>query len=323
MPENITRAYNGSSILRHPRMIGVVLFSAEASFSILANLLVVSLFAFRRHLLRNPHNRCILNLAVTDIFTSISVFLGPKFVLGEKFYITKLQNYFTRELYCRFLWNNCLQYSLALTSLYTSVVLSLERWLCVRRSIFYKCRFQIRHMNMLIVAAWVTAFASQVSIIGRTEGEYNESWKSCRYTLKQNKTMSLYLSIAVHAFQVVIPMVLITLAYIDVFRGIKASLLFAASARAENVSSINRLNKVTNVAVTTTFILVAGWIPSSTWYFVSLIRNEPRDDPYDPLIMFGAFLVFGNGCINPCIYVFLNPELRNALRAAFSTVVVV
>jgi hypothetical protein len=127
MEENITRVSNGSGSLRNPLTTGAILFSTQVSFSLMANFLVVFLFACRRHLLCNPHNRCILSLAITDILTSISVFTSPNFVLGENVYHPKGHNYLTRELYCRILWSNFLPFALGVTSLYTSVVLSFER----------------------------------------------------------------------------------------------------------------------------------------------------------------------------------------------------
>jgi hypothetical protein len=317
MEKNITHVSNGSGSLRNPLTTGAILFSTQVSFSLMANFLVVFLFACRRHLLCNPHNRCILSLAITDILTSISVFASPNFVLGENVYHPKGNNYLTRELYCRILWSNFLPFALGVTSLYTSVVLSFERWLAVRRSIFYKRRFKIRHMNVLIMASWITGFAAEVLVTIFVEGVYDKPTESCRHILVQNKISTICLSTGLFLFEIVIPLALIILAYIDVFLGIKTSLRFAASARAENMNSIKRLKKVTKVAAITTFVLAVCWLPNSVLFYYSLLVNDPLYDKRSPFVMFVALLVCSNCCINPCIYVFSNPELRNALRDMF------
>ena len=317
MDENTTVGSNGSGSLRHSSTAGAILFSAQASVSLMANIVVVILFTCRKHLLWNPHYRCILSLTITDILTSLSVLFNPRFTLGEKFYNPKAHNYFTREFYCRIVWNNFLPFALGVTSLYTSLVLSFERWLAVRRSIFYKSRFKIRHMNVLIMASWITGFTAEVPVTIFVEGVYDKPTENCRQILVQNKISTICLSTGLFLFEIVIPLALIILAYIDVFLGIKTSVRFAASARAENMNSIKRLKKVTKVAAITTFVLAVCWLPNSILFYYSLLVNDPLYDKRSPFVMFVALLVFSNCCINPCIYVFSNPELRNALRDMF------
>ena len=317
MSANITVVSNGSGSLRHPSSNGAILYSAQASVSLMANLLVVFLFTCRKHLLSNPHYRCILSLAITDILTSVSVLFSPRLTLGEKFYNPKAHNYFTREFYCRILWNNFLPFALGVTSLYTSLVLSFERWLAVRRSIFYKSRFKIRHMNVLIMASWITGFIAEVPVTLFTEGVYDPATESCQHIVVQNKISTICLSTGLFLLQSVIPLTLITLAYIDVFRGIKASLRFAVSARAENVNGIKRLKKVTKVAAITTFVLAVCWLPCSVSFYYSLLVYEPFNDLHNPFVVYIGLLAFANSCINPFVYVFSNPELRNALRDIF------
>lgn len=317
---NHTRVYNGSDNLRHPLMIGAILFGGQATFSMAANILVVLLFTCRKQLLSKPHNRCILSLAIADILTSISVLTSPNFVLGEKFYNPKGHSYLTRELYCRFLWSSWLPFALGVTSLYTSAVLSFERWLLVRRQFFYRSRFKLQHMNFLILASWITAFITEVPVAIFVEGVYDETTEICRYTLAQDSVLTICLSTGKFLFQTVMPLAFITLAYFDVFRGIKISLRFITSARAEHFNGVKRLKKVTKLAAITTLVLVICWIPSTVWYFISLLLKDPSDDPHDPLLIFVRLLVFGNCCINPCIYVYSNLELRNTLRDILSLI---
>ena len=312
MEKNMTSVSNGSSLGEYPETASIV-YGIQASFSFIANLLVVVLFTCRKRLLSIPHNRCILSLAITDILTSISVLMS--FILDEQAYDPETHNYLTRELYCRVIWSKFLPFALGVTSLYISVVLSLERWLAVRRSIFYKSRFRNRHMNALILLAWFVGFTAEASIIVLIEGVYEDPTKNCRHVFGKNKKLAISLSTGLFLFQTVIPLALIIAAYIDVFRGIKASLQFSASARADNVNCIKKLKKVTKVAAITTFVLVVCWLPCSIYFYYTLLKYEPRIEEYrNPFLVIVGLLAFTNGCINPCIYVFSIPELRNALK---------
>lgn len=317
--ENSTHGYNVSYNVRGPLMAGLIIFSIQASFSLIANLLVVVLFIHRTNMLRNPHYCCILSLAITDILTSISVLTSPiSYGFGEKFYSAKEYGYVAREVYCRLLWSSSLPFTLGVASLYISTVLSFERWLAVRRCIFYKSRFKQRHMNALIIASYVLAFVSEVPFLIYIEGIYDHPTEICQYTFFViENSVHLCLLCGKFLFQTVLPLAYITFAYIDVFRGIRASLRFATSAGAESVNSVKRLKKVTNVAAITTFLLVVCWLPCAVWYFALLTADDPVVDAFDQSFIFVTLLVFCNCCINPCVYVFSNPELRNALRGLF------
>ena len=319
MNESLTNVSDGSGSTGHSFTTGAILYASQACFSLMANLLVVCLFTCRRRLLCNPHNRCILSLAITDVLTSISVLTSPGFVVGEEMYNPKGHSYLIRELYCRVLVNKFLPFALGITSVYTSVVLSFERWLAVRRSIFYKSRFKIRHMNVLIIISWLIGFATEAPLTFFIQGAHDHTaLESCQYTISQSRVSTIFLSTGLLLFQTVIPSALITLAYIDVFRGIKTSLLFAASARAENINGVRRLKKVTKVAAVTTFVVAVCWLPCSIAFYLSLlILEEPVNDNRNPLVVFVGLLAFANGCINPCIYVYSNPDLRNALKDIF------
>ena len=176
-------------------------------------------------------------------------------------------------------------------------------------------RFKVCHMNMLITASWIAGFVAELPLVIFARSEDNS--EICGYDFLQDKILSLCLSTGLFLFQTIIPLTIIILAYIDVFRGIKTSLQFATSARARNVCGIKRLKKVTKVAATATLVLAVCWLPSSFWFYISLLFFEPISDDHSPFVILSGVVVFFNGCINPFIYVFSNPELRKALRGIF------
>ena len=313
-----TKGLNKSTNSVDVSRIGFVLFVVQASFSLLANVVVLILFSCRWRLLQNSHNRCILGLALTDIFTSIAVISAPRLTLDEEFYRPWINNRLNRELYCRVLWSNYLPFSLGITSLYLVVVLALERWLAVRRSVFYKTRFKPRHMNILIVSAWIVGFAVDSPVLTFFHAVYDHPKETCRYAFPQNKAQLTTLACLMYFFQTILPLALILLAFVDVFRAIKTSLRFAEAARAKNIHCLKRMKRLTLIAALVAFVSIVSWIPSSTPFFVSLLNNEPFLNLGRPLPIVVSFLCFSNTVINPTIYVFSNPELRNVLGRLFS-----
>ncbi|CAB4009884.1 G- coupled receptor 54-like [Paramuricea clavata] len=170
------------------------------------------------------------------------------------------------------------------------------------------------------MSSWITGFTAEVLVTILTEGVYDPATESCKHIVVQNTISTICLSTGLFLLQSVITLTLFTLAYIDVFRGIKASLRFAVSARAEHVNGIKRLKKVTKVtkvAAITTFVLAVCWLPCSVSFYYSLLVYEPFNDLHNLFVVYIGLLAFANSCINPFVYVFSNPELRNALRDIF------
>ena len=300
-----------------PSTFSKVAYSVTASIALVGNLCVVYMFARRRKLLEKSHNRCILNLALIDIFTALSLLSNPRMVLDETFYQVSSQNYLTRELYCRIIWSKCLPFSLGITSLYICVIISLERWLAVRKSFFYKNRFTTWHMNVLIVGCWIAGFASEIPVTFITTGVYDNASIICRWNVKNN-LKNKAISIIIFLFHSLLPFTLIFAAYVDVFRGIRESLRFIATAGSKNFSSQKRLKKVTQMTAITSFILVLCWFPNHVYFFLLTFGYLPFNKNPDDVanIIFGV-LAFFNSCLNPFIYVFSNPVFRKAFQELF------
>ena len=68
--------------------------------------------------------------------------------------------------------------------------------------------------------------------------------------------------------------------------------------------------KRTKVAAITTIVVAVCWVPNNTLYFFSLLAHEPVNAHNNALITLVALLTFGNGCINPFIDVFSNPDFK-------------
>ena len=155
----------------------------------------------------------------------------------------------------------------------------------------------------------------EASLIVLIECVHDDPAKNRRDVLARNKKFSISLSNGLFLFQTVVPVALIVAAYIDVSRGIKASLQFLASVRTDKVNCTKGLKKVTKVAAITALLLVVCSLPCSIYFYYTSLKYEPKIQGYrNPFLFFVGLLAFNIGCINPCIYVFSIPELRNAVK---------
>ena len=200
------------------RKVTKVIFSLTATLALVGNFLVLLLFARCPSWLRKKHYLCILNLAVTDILTAISLLVVPKFVQEDDVYTIPLEN-FSREFYCRIVWSHFIPFSLGITSVYTCLVLAIERWLAVFRPIIYKAQFGMRTMQALIFFTWIAGIVFESPVIPRVEGyqDPNATKANCKWTVETNPRRSWALAIVLFVGQTFLPCSVIVLAYLHIF----------------------------------------------------------------------------------------------------------
>ena len=201
------------------RKVTKVIFTFTASLALVGNFLVLLLFAHFPSWLKKKHYQCILNLAITDILTAISLLVVPKFVQDKDVYTVPLEN-FPREFYCRIVWSHFIPFSLGITSVYTCLVLAIERWFAVFRPVIYKQKFGMRTMQALILCTWIAGIAFESPIIPRVEGyqDPNTTKAKCKWTVETNQQQSWALAIVLFAGQTFIPCSFIVLAYCHIFK---------------------------------------------------------------------------------------------------------
>ena len=147
---------------------------------------------------------------------------SPKFPNIFSFWLTPLQiflDYSSREFYCRIVWSHFIPFSLGITSVYTCLVLAIERWFAVTRPMFYKERFGVRTMQILILCSWIAGIVFESPVIARVEGYQrpNETNANCKWIVETNKQKSWALAIFLFAGQTFIPCCLIVVSYVHIF----------------------------------------------------------------------------------------------------------
>ena len=303
-----------NSTIYEPTSVTRSCLAFMAAITLLGNFFVVFLFLCRRQWLSQCHNRAILSLAIADILTACGVILNPHMVLSE---LTWGQHSrLSRQIYCKFLYSNYFTYSLGMTSMFIGVVLALERWLAVTKTIFYKKIFSTKHMNVLILVAWLAGFVVEApAVLG---GALTQ--KQGRICQVNYETISLSVALIMYFVHCLVPFTTIVMLYVDIFRTLQKARKFAATARAVNTGNFARMRKITRMTAITSFFLILTWMPGQTYFLLGTMAKTPEKpwtNPNDPVVNILGPLVFSNSLFNPFIYVLSNPVFKKAIVEIF------
>lgn len=158
------------------------LFSTISLVAFLGNSLVIWVFVKKRKTyLERPFDIFILNLAVSDILAA--VFL----VFSRFLYVAPLpRGQLEAYLFCTFLWGGFILFALGYISIYTCLVLTIERWMAIVKPQHYR-RFRKKQALVIVIFIWIWGFFLDTPVFLSVK-ENLESQK-CRFVdMKIGKT---------------------------------------------------------------------------------------------------------------------------------------
>ena len=298
----------------------IPVFACIATLAFSGNLLVVFLFIRNRGWLKKAHSILILMLAITDILTAISILCVPLFIHESDVYAVP-ENEFLRELYCRVVWSHYIVFSLAVTSVYLCLSLAIERWLAINKPLFYK-----QHMNskravcLLAVIPWITGFVFDSSAIVWTTGVVlPNGTTSCQWK-SDTSEWATHVTIAIASFcgKILIPGILVLLAYVQILVKIKGILKPLSVHRQNSNQRSERFNfkRVTLMSGLASLALLICWLPDQ-FYFMLFQMGYLEIHPVLSSCL--TALAFSSSCWNPIIYCFSNPQYRDGFKSELSS----
>ncbi|XP_046845047.1 galanin receptor 2a-like [Xenia sp. Carnegie-2017] len=298
-----------------------VIFSFVAILALIGNFMVLILFTRFPKWLKKKHYQCIINLAITDVLTAISLLVVPKFVQDPDAYPIPLTSS-SREFYCRIVWSHFIPFSLGITSVYTCLVLAIERWLAVIRPVFYKERLDVRTMRILLVCCWVAGIVFESPVISHVESYISDDNVTalCKWVPEKEEGRIWALAIFLFAGQTLIPCCLIVAAYVHIFMRFKNKKVYSVSTRRPlNSTSSNEenctsqtLKRATIMMAISSLALILCWLPNQLYFFGAQLGYFALKASI-PVRIVGV-LVFMNSFMNPIIYGFMNRTFREGYR---------
>lgn len=298
---------------------GMFFFAAALSF--IGNLLVLILFVLNRKWLRQTYGRFILALAVVDILTAAFLFAVPVAIHEER--RTRVPSGdLARHMYCRLVWSHYIIFSFGVTSVYTCLVLTIERWIAVVKP-FYLRKYKPSQKSLigLVALPWLAGFVVEANVVRETgvqsfeDGTFECTWRS----QKSLETTSAALAISSFLGAIFLPAVLIVVLYAQVLMK-----LLRENTRHQNPCSFVAqsmsfykfaFRRATKMAACATFAVVICWFPCQTYSLLAQLGYAETETTLHRML---NLLAFFNSCLNPFIYAFSNPLYRKKFAETFA-----
>ena len=284
--------------------ISHLLFSMISVTSFLGNSLVIWVIVKKRKIyFQRPFDIFILNLAVSDALAAI-------FLIFSRFlYVSPIPRSESEAyLYCTILWRAYIVFALGYVSVYTCVVLSIERWIAVVRPQAYR-RFQKKQALIVVVFVWIWAFILDTPVFLTTKA--NLANQKCEFfSLKKGKVI---LSLLQLFFTCLLPFTVIISLYGHAFYRINQMPLILRGA-----AGVALKKKLKMIAVMTTMILIIGWLPTQISYTLDLIGLEHKLERDSALYCIFVMMTLANCLVNPVLYGIFSSRCRMEYVTALS-----
>lgn len=303
--------YDDAKILQ--RLVGIIvpiLFSLIVVIGLFGNALVVTVVAGNKHL-RSTTNFLIINLAIADLL--FIIFCVP-FTATD--YV--LTSWPFGDIWCKIV-----QYLIVVTayaSVYTLVLMSLDRFLAVVHPIQSMSIRTEQNALIAIVLTWFVILLSSVPVYishGEISYDFDDQWQTACYFLEYdplnrpdgyNKPA---FQVTFFATSYVIPLALICGLYLCMLMR-----LWRGVAPGGHVSAESRRGKkrVTRMVVIVVVIFAVCWFPIQIILVLKSLQLWNMNNTTVMVQIVSQVLAYMNSCVNPILYAYLSENFRKAFR---------
>ena len=261
----------------------------------LAGNLLVCLAVYRNPRLRCPSNYYIISLALSDILQALCtmplsiVFLAMgRWPFGASLcYVSAI-----------------VKYSLTKISIYTMVLMAVNRYYKIVKPAKYQTTFKKRFIVKTASLVWfiLTTYAIIAAFVIGSEAKEDQDFALC--LIKYPPT-----AIPILALLMYLPYFPIIFCYWKIYRAVKVHNA-NVSWQSSNVEDV----KVSKTLFATVVGFISLYMPSNCIYVYSVFSDPPRE-----LALFGTMLIFSASCVNPFIYGFMNQAFKKEFKKCLVT----
>ena len=298
-------------------------FGVIAVATLVGNSLVVAVFVKKREWLNRVHTCLLLALAIQDVTTGVCLLVLPHFLLHSDVYKLPLDPT-QRKLFCHLIWSQYIPFALSVVSIYTCLMLAIDRWLAVFRPIAYKSYHSSRKVIVtMLILPWFAGFGFEIGTALNVETVQlsNESLV-CAMRQIHGSPENIVAAVFLLLGKGLLPAILIVIAYVSmVIRLRKTS---ARVSRAEltrvpdSIVSSNRerdrhssLQKITSLVFAASAIVMICWLPDQLYFCLCELGFVKLDVSTHNGLHILAFL---NMCFNPFVYGFCNTQYQQEFK---------
>ena len=300
--------------------ISAALFGIISAVTLAGNTLVFVMFIKRRDWLNKTHPCLLLALAVQDIITGVSLLVSPGFAVPIDVYDLQPLSPESREWYCTLIWSWYIPFALSIVSIYTCLMLAVDRCLAVWKPLTYKRLCTSKALiSTMVILPWLAGFSFEIETAINVESSKNDQGTYiCKMAMPEPSGKTMTVAVLLFIAGSLLPALLMTVCYRKLLLTLKRSASRVSvnnidpghSNRQKTKSSI-ALKKVTQMICAASVIAVIFWLPDQIYfclYEMNLI--EINDSLHNGL----HILAFINTCLNPILYNFSNRQYKHEFK---------
>ena len=287
-----------------------IVYIVIALLGISGNSVVICVLAKSSAMRRTYANILILNQSVVDLLASVLILATTT---TDKF-VDDLSG-ISGEIYCRLWLSDLFLWCLLVSSSYTLMALTFERYMSIVHPVLHHNIFSKSKVIYLACSAWVPGFVQYFCFLIPTthvvDGQcypvsnfISETWKKAT-------------GVILFVIQYVIPTVCFIFCYIRIFSCLR-NRVGVEGQPSNNAATVLKTRARNNVLKTLVIVVVCFILCSSWNQFLFLASNFGVAVNYKGTFYnFTVIAIFSNCCVNPCIYVFKYERYRKELRSIF------
>ncbi|KAL8620757.1 hypothetical protein ACOMHN_041931 [Nucella lapillus] len=284
-----------------PTVFGVVFL-----LGLLGNTLVILVVASDKNM-RNTTNILILVLAVADLL--FIIFCVPFTATGYAIPVWPFG-----EVWCKIV--QYLIFVCAYASVYTLVLMSLDRYLAVVHAIRSMSIRNERNTWLAVAVTWIIIMAGHTPLLLQYHVEsysymgQNRSTCINMWHLQQPQMGILFHSFFI-TFGYALPLGAVCLMYGLMLKRLHNS---APGGATKSQESMRAKRRVTKMVVIIVVVFAVCWLPIQVILLIQKMEVYPTTIPAIGLQMFANCLAYINSCVNPFLYAFLSENFRRSFR---------
>ena len=291
---------------RYVRVLIPIIFGLFVILGLGGNLLVICVVLLNQQM-RSTTNILIVSLAFADLF--FIVFCVPFTATGYALPYWPFGN----------IWCKIVQYFMfvsAYVSIYTLVLMSLDRYLAVVHPISSMSIRTQRNTYIVVSITWVIILLGHVPLLtqyGVFEYVYYGEERSTCINLKgldKHEVNKLFYA-TFFVFGYLLPLSLICVLYGFMLKRLLYGVVPGGNQRAESIRSKKRVTKMVVVVVV---IFALCWLPIQIIFMVQNFGDFATDIFSIAMQMAANCLAYMNSCVNPILYAFLSENFRRSFR---------
>ena len=286
-------------------LIVPIVFAIIVFIGFIGNMLVIIVIISNKRMV-NTTNILILSLALADLFFIVfcvpftaAAYALPRWPFGKIW--CKIEQYLT--------------YVCAYASVYTLVLMSLDRYLAVVHPIKSISIRTERNCCIIVSLVWFIILCTNIPVLLQFDtknytyqGESRTKCVNVKGLTNRQLVVIFYLNFFILGY--VVPLSLVCILYGFMLK----RLLFGMVPGNQSAESIRSKKRVTRMIIIVVILFAICWLPIQIIFMIRMAGKYPTDAASFWIHLVANCLAYTNSCINPILYAFLSDNFRKSFR---------